>query len=82
MKPINPQPSEFRLVFSDSGPGSASPYRLVDGQGHDVDWINEFLDLQHIRGPFALFCARLRLRSIALCTMVVSRPVALAFRIE
>ena len=50
MKPINQRPSEFQLAFSDSGPGSASPYRLVDGQGHDVDWINEFLDLQHIRG--------------------------------
>jgi site-specific recombinase XerD len=50
MKPINKQPSDFQLVFRDSGPGSASPYRLIDGQGHEVDWVNEFLDLQHIRG--------------------------------
>jgi len=50
MKPINQQRSEFHLVFCDSGPGSASPYRLVDGHGHEVDWVNEFLDLQHIRG--------------------------------
>jgi integrase/recombinase XerD len=46
MKPT----SDFQLVFQHSGPGSASPYRLLDSQDREVTWVNEFLDLQHIRG--------------------------------
>jgi integrase/recombinase XerD len=50
MKPNGDQPTGFRLILLESGPGSASPYRLLDGHGCDVDWANEFLDLLHIRG--------------------------------
>jgi integrase/recombinase XerD len=42
--------SDFQLLFQEDGRGSASPYRLLDDQGSEVEWANEFLDLQHIRG--------------------------------
>src|SRR5258707_12388743 len=40
----------FQLRFRDSGRGSASPYRLLESEDREVAWVNEFLDLQHIRG--------------------------------
>lgn len=50
MKPNRELDSRFQLVYHEPSRGSASPYRLVDPQGRDLDWANEFLDLQHIRG--------------------------------
>jgi hypothetical protein len=47
MKPTKP---DFHLVFQDPGRGSASSYRLLDPDGNEVPWVNEFLDLQHMRG--------------------------------
>jgi site-specific recombinase XerD len=47
MKPTQP---DFQLLVQDSGRASASPYRLFDAYGSEVAWVNEFLDLQHIRG--------------------------------
>lgn len=41
---------DFRVVYQDSISPSKSPYRLLDGQGQEIDWINDFLDLQHVRG--------------------------------
>ena len=39
-----------RASFDPSGPPSRSPYRLLQGEGHEVDWANEFLDAQRLRG--------------------------------
>ena len=38
----------FRLIYHASAPGGISPYRIVDPQGHEIPWINDFLDAQHI----------------------------------
>jgi len=40
----------FRLVRRDSTPASRSPFRLVDGEGREVAWVNDFLDTQRLRG--------------------------------
>jgi integrase/recombinase XerD len=40
----------FQLLFQASARGSTSPYRLIDPLGSEVTWVNEFLDLQRIRG--------------------------------
>jgi integrase/recombinase XerD len=37
------------LVHRPAIPASASPYRLVDHQGHEITWANDFLDAQRIR---------------------------------
>lgn len=37
------------VVYRPSIPASASPYRLVDGQGQEITWANDFLDAQRIR---------------------------------
>jgi site-specific recombinase XerD len=50
MNPLKSLSSDFRLVFQRAGHASDSPYRLLDSQDREVDWVNEFLDLQHIRG--------------------------------
>jgi site-specific recombinase XerD len=42
--------ADFQLSFQASGRGSESPYRLFNSEGSEVAWVNEFLDLQHIRG--------------------------------
>lgn len=39
----------FRLVYRVSSPAGISPYRILDPQDHEIRWINEFLDAQHIR---------------------------------
>jgi site-specific recombinase XerD len=41
---------DFRVTHRDSVPPSKSAYRLLDGQGQELDWVNDFLDLQHVRG--------------------------------
>ena len=38
----------FRLIFENAA-ASASPYRLLDPQGREVAWANDFLDAQHLR---------------------------------
>ena len=37
------------LVHRPIIPASASPYRLVGHQGHEITWANDFLDAQRIR---------------------------------
>jgi site-specific recombinase XerD len=39
----------LRLVYRVSFPAGISPYRIVDHQDHEIRWINDFLDAQHIR---------------------------------
>jgi site-specific recombinase XerD len=39
----------LRLVYRVSSPAGISPYRIVDYQDHEIRWINDFLDAQHIR---------------------------------
>lgn len=39
----------LRVVYRPAIPASASPYRLVDGQGQEIAWANDFLDAQRIR---------------------------------
>jgi integrase/recombinase XerD len=39
----------LRLVCQASVPASASPFRLLDAQDHEVTWANAFLDAQRIR---------------------------------
>jgi site-specific recombinase XerD len=40
----------FRLVRRDDVAPSASPYRLVNETGVEVEWVNHFLDSQQVRG--------------------------------
>ena len=40
---------KLSLVHRPSAPASASPYRLVDDQGQEIAWANDFLDAQRIR---------------------------------
>ena len=40
----------FQVIHRDSLSPSQSPYRLLDGQRQEVDWANDFLDLQQVRG--------------------------------
>ena len=39
----------LRLVSQNSSPASASPYRLLDEQGRELTWANDFLDAQRLR---------------------------------
>ena len=39
----------FRLAYQPSTPASRSPYRLLDGQGRELPWVNGFLDAQRLR---------------------------------
>jgi site-specific recombinase XerD len=47
---------KFSVVYQPSVRGSASPYRLVDEQGREVAWANDFLDFKHLvqRSPRSL----------------------------
>jgi hypothetical protein len=36
------------VVYRSSLPASASPYRLLDAQGHEITWANAFLDAQRL----------------------------------
>ena len=38
-----------RVVVQNSLPASASPYRLLDDRGHELTWVNQFLDAQKLR---------------------------------
>jgi integrase/recombinase XerD len=40
----------LHILFQPSLPPSASPYRLVEDRSHGVDWANDFLDAQKMRG--------------------------------
>ena len=40
----------FRLVRRDDVASSASPYRVVNETGAEVEWANRFLDMQRVRG--------------------------------
>jgi site-specific recombinase XerD len=40
---------KLSVVFRPSVPASASPYRLQDESGRELDWANEFLDAQRLR---------------------------------
>lgn len=40
---------KLSLLHRPDAPASASPYRLVDYQGQEITWANEFLDAQRIR---------------------------------
>lgn len=40
---------KLSVTFQPALPGSASPYRLLDEQGHEIAWANAFLDAQRIR---------------------------------
>lgn len=41
--------TNFRLVCRDSVAAGRSPYRILDRQGREIAWLNDFLDAQHIR---------------------------------
>jgi site-specific recombinase XerD len=41
---------KVRTSFDPSAPPSRSPYRLLQGEGHEVEWANQFLDAQRLRG--------------------------------
>src|ERR1019366_9120165 len=53
-------PMTFRTIYRTGLPASQSPFRVVDEQECEVEWINRFLDMQCIRG-----IAPLTLRSYA-----------------
>lgn len=40
---------KLSLVHQPAAPASVSPYRLVDHQGQEITWANDFLDAQSIR---------------------------------
>jgi len=40
---------KLSVAYQPSVPASASPYRLLDEEGHKLDWANTFLDAQRIR---------------------------------
>ena len=40
---------QLSLLHRPASPASASPYRLVDHQGHEITWANDFLDAQRLR---------------------------------
>jgi hypothetical protein len=43
-----------RTAFCPGLPASSSPFRVVDQHGHELEWINRFLDMQCVRGLAAL----------------------------
>jgi integrase len=40
----------FRAVCRTGLPGSSSPFRVVDENGGELEWVNHFLDMQCVRG--------------------------------
>jgi integrase/recombinase XerD len=40
---------KYFVRYLSSLPPSACPYRLLDEQGREIDWVNSFLDAQHLR---------------------------------
>jgi hypothetical protein len=43
-----------RAVYRTGLEPSASPYRIVDDDGAEIGWINQFLDMQCVRGLAAV----------------------------
>jgi site-specific recombinase XerD len=41
---------KVRASFDPSAPPSKSPYRVLQDKDHEVDWANQFLDAQRLRG--------------------------------
>lgn len=41
---------QLHLVFRTAARGGDSAYRLLDDRGREIQWINAFLDYQHLRG--------------------------------
>jgi integrase/recombinase XerD len=41
---------QLRLAFQGSSRSAVSAYRLLDRQGRELNWVNEFLDYQQLRG--------------------------------
>ena len=40
---------KLSVIYQASVPASASPYRLRDEEGRELDWANAFLDAQRLR---------------------------------
>ena len=40
----------FRTLYRSDLPASHSPFRVVDEQDHELEWMNRFLDMQRTRG--------------------------------
>jgi integrase/recombinase XerD len=40
---------KLTLVYQSASPVGTCPYRLLDEQGHEIAWVNDFLDAQHAR---------------------------------
>ena len=40
---------KLSVAYRPSVPASASPYRLLDAQGHEIAWVNDFLDAGRLR---------------------------------
>ena len=40
---------KISVIYQPSTPASASPYRLRDEEGRELDWANQFLDAQRLR---------------------------------
>jgi len=40
---------KLSVVYRSAAPASASPYRVRDNQGGELDWANAFLDSQRLR---------------------------------
>jgi len=39
----------MKLAHQSATPARTCPYRLLDEQGHEAAWVNDFLDAQHLR---------------------------------
>ena len=39
----------MKLAHQSATPAGTCPYRLLDEQGHEIAWVNDFLDAQHLR---------------------------------
>jgi len=64
----------FRVTYRDSLSPSKSPYRLLDAQGQEVDWANDFLDLQQVRG-LSSYTLRAYAFSLLHCARWWVRPI-------
>jgi site-specific recombinase XerD len=40
---------KLTLAYQSASPVDTCPYRLLDEQGHEITWVNDFLDAQHVR---------------------------------
>ena len=50
MKATHAHKRGLRLVFRDQARASVSAYRVIDGADRELNWVNAFLDFQHLRG--------------------------------